>query len=57
VGYCTFIAQCINDGLKRYYGKGNIAAVLGNALLNKIADKFELKHSGSASRLIHDAKP
>jgi len=22
----------------------------------KIADKFQLKHSGSASRMIHDAK-
>jgi len=27
VGYRTFVAQDINDGLKRYYGKGNSAVV------------------------------
>lgn len=28
----------------------------GDIPLNKIADKFELTHSGSATRMIHDAK-
>jgi len=129
VGYRAFVAQGTDDDMKRFYGKGNIAAVLGDASfkksiikksktlntkaikqilqprptanriitvvakvfnvtesqlrkasankrvrndarklaiyccqrygdipLNKIADKFELKHSGSASRMIHDAK-
>jgi len=128
-GYRAFVAEGIDDELTHYYGKGNIAAVLGDASfkkqiikknklnntrslqqalqprasantiisvvasvfdvnesqiqqssdnrrirndarklalyycqqygdisLNKIADKFELKHAGSASRLIHDAK-
>jgi len=56
-GYRAFVAEGIDDELKKFYNKGNIAAVLGNSLFKKSILKKNRSINTQSIKRVLQARP
>jgi len=56
-GYRTFVSAGIDDELHKYYGKGNIAAVMGDKVFRESVIKKNLLHEDNTLKQILQHRP